>query len=815
MASQPRPTAFVTVALARPGLGDGLSYAVPDGLASPVSVGQSVEVPLGRQREVGWVIGVSDRCDLPLERVRPIVRVVDARPQFDADQLIFFRWIADYYLAPLGAVVRTALPAEARARAVRTLQPTDAGVDAIADVAPEGLAGTVLRVLVARPGLTPRALARRYPEEGDEAAFKKACAALVRRGFAAWHDDVREGQRGRVATVALTPAGRAAVPRGTRALAVHAMLLASERAVDVQTVVATHGASARDALRRFADAGWLERDEREVRDPLDEVEAIGPSQPLPLRDAQRDALVAIASASAGQTFLLFGVTGSGKTEVFLGAAAEVIARGGQVCVLVPEIGLTPQLVGRFRARFGDAVAVLHSGLSGGERLAQWRRVRAGEAQVVVGARSALFAPFQTLGLVVVDEEHDDSYKQDDGVRYNARDLAVVLGRQRQCAVVLASATPSLESWHNAEEGRYRMLRLPERATGRPVPLIEVVDMTAVAKDEGGHRPILAPVVVDALRETFARGEQAMVLYNRRGWATLVSCDDCGGSFDCPSCGIALTLHRGAMVLACHYCGLKRPMPDRCPACGGPGLVEVGKGTERVEAVLQDLFPGVSLARLDADVASRRGALHEVLSAFRAGRTQLLVGTQMLAKGHDFPGVATAVVVSVDQGFRMPDFRAGERTFALLVQLAGRAGRGATAGRVLVQTHQPELPALRWTGDVEGFLRREARVRSTLRYPPYARLALVRLDGEDRDRVMQAARDLATTLRRGLPAGFEVLGPAMAAMPRLAGRWRVQVVLRAADAARLHAWLVRARPGLEAVARRGVHATVDVDPRHLM
>lgn len=815
MPSQPRPTAFVTVALARPGLGDGLTYAVPDEVHVAVEVGQSVEVPLGRQREIGWVTAIASTCELPPDRVRPFVRVVEEQPQFDAPQLAFFRWIADYYLAPLGAVIRTALPAETRARAVRALHPTDAGVDAIADTPPDGLAGTVLRLLVARPGLTPRALARRFPEEGDEEAFKKATAWLVRRGLAAWHEDVREGQRGRVATVALTPAGRLASPRGARALAVHAMLAASDAPLDLQTVVATHGASARDALRRFGEQGWVLRAEREVRDPLDAVSAIGPTAPLPLRDAQRAALDAIAGAEGGQTFLLFGVTGSGKTEVFLGAAAGVLARQGQVCVLVPEIGLTPQLVGRFRARFGDAVAVLHSGLSGGERLAQWRRVRAGEAKVVVGARSALFAPFQALGLVVVDEEHDDSYKQDDGVRYNARDLAVVLGRQRRCPVVLASATPSLESWHNAAEGRYTLLRLPERATGRPVPSVEVVDMTAVPKDDDGRRPILAPDVVDALRATFARGDQAMVLYNRRGWATLVSCEDCGGAFDCPSCGIALTLHQHARVLACHYCGLKRPMPSTCPACAGPNLVEVGKGTERVEAVLHDLFPDVAMARLDADVASRRGALHEVLDGFRAGRTQLLVGTQMLAKGHDFPGVATAVVVSVDQGFRMPDFRAGERTFALLVQLAGRAGRGATAGRVLVQTHQPELPALRWTGDVEGFLKREARLRSTLRYPPYARLALVRLDGEDRDRVMAAAKDLAALLRRGLPAGLDVLGPALAAMPRLAGRWRVQVVLRAADAGRLHAWLTRARGHLDAVARRGVHATVDVDPRHLM
>jgi primosomal protein N' (replication factor Y) len=590
----------------------------------------------------------------------------------------------------------------------------------------------------------------------------------------------------------------------------------AEGPLDVTALVSAQGSSTRDALKRLADADVVELDERENRDPLADAPAQGSATPPELNLAQLAALTALTAEHAHGTFVLYGVTGSGKTEVFLGAARHALDRGRQVLVLVPEIGLTPQLVGRFRARFGDDVAVLHSGLTGGERLAQWRRIRAGEASVAVGARSALFAPFQDLGLVVVDEEHDDSYKQDDGVPYSARDLAVVLGREHRCPVVLASATPSLESWHNAAVGRYVRLDLPDRATARAVPDIELVDLTDL-EPVNGERPLFAPEVIGALRQTFDAGGKAIVLYNRRGYATMVQCTSCGGTYECPSCGIAMTLHRTARVVACHYCGFKRSYTTQCPSCKKHTLDELGKGTERVEEVLSAFFPDVPIGRMDADTTGVRGAHARILDAFRDGRTRMLVGTQIVAKGHDFPDVHTAVVVSADQGFRMPDFRAAERTYALLVQLAGRAGRGEVAGRVFVQTWKPDHYVLTHLGDLPGFYDRELELRQMLRYPPSARLTLIRMDGVDRKKVASAANALARKLAalREAGDGNEVLGPAPAALPRLVGRWRFQVLLRGRRIGPYRRWLARCADPLWKASAKGVRVSWDVDPRSLM
>jgi primosomal protein N' (replication factor Y) len=809
---------WIKVALARP-MADAFTYAVPAELVGRVDVGHVVLAPLGPVAETGYVVAVLDAPDIDAARVRPIRSLVDPLPAFDADQLDFFRWIADYYMAPVGSVIKTAVPGEVRAKVVRVLEPTEAGIEALTARQLEESVAAVLREIIARPGLTRRGLLRRLVDEQEEEAVEHGLAALLRHEHARWEEREDRGTRARAPTVALAGSVDAALARlpkaGPRQKALLRAVAGAEGPVDVAELVAAHGASAREVLARMVKAGALVRAEREVRDALEDARPLGATHALALNSDQQAALAALTAPEAKGAFLLFGVTGSGKTEVFLGAAQAALERGQQVCVLVPEIGLTPQLVGRFKARFGPDVAVLHSGLTGRDRLAHWRRVRSGEARVLVGARSALFAPFRALGLIVVDEEHDDSYKQDDGVRYNARDLAVVLGRRAGCPVVLASATPSLESWVNARSGRYGLLRLPRRATARPVPTVELVDMTQVERPKEGPRPILAPACVTALRDTFARGGQAMVLYNRRGYATLVECTSCGGSYECPNCGVSMTLHQRAGVVACHYCGLTRPAQEACPACGKPTLEELGKGTERVEEELQALFPEVPIARMDADTTAVRGSLHAMLDDFRAGRTRLLVGTQIIAKGHDFPGVHTAIVVSVDQGFRMPDFRASERTYALLVQLAGRAGRGDVPGRVLVQTWKPDHYALREVGSVEGFLERELRLRQTLRYPPLTRLVLVRLDGVDRPTVQGAARALAAELRRRLAEGVDVLGPSLAALPKMVGRWRYQIILRGQQVGVFRGWLTQIRPLLERAAGGGVRVTVDVDPRHLM
>ncbi|MEN0066642.1 MAG: primosomal protein N' [Myxococcota bacterium] len=788
-----------------------LTYAVPAPL-HPLQQGHVVLVPLGRQLETAYVIGENPSPSLPPEKIKPIQRILDPVPAFDDEQLEFFRWAADYFLAPLGMMIHTALPSGIRAKTLRTVVPTDEGALALTrDEAREPVELQVLREIISRPGLTRRGLQRRLRSEIDADDVRKAIDRLVRRRWAAWEEREVGETKGEVRTVSRIHGSSPEGTLGKRMTAILEALSRSEGPVDLEVLLREQGGAARDSLNRLVDRGLVEYGTRERRDALIDAPALGPPVPPPLNEDQRNALAAILEPDA-QTILLFGVTGSGKTEVFLGAAQNVLARGDQVLVLVPEIGLTPQLVGRFRARFGDRIAVLHSGLTGAARLAQWRRIRAGEVDVAIGARSALFAPFRSLGLVVVDEEHDDSYKQDEGVAYNARDLAVVLGLRKECPVVLASATPSLESWQNAQRGRYCLVRLPKRATPRPVPHVQVVNLSQL-----DDSPLLAPVVEEALHDTFERGGQAIVLYNRRGYATLVSCGACGASYECPNCRISMTLHKRERRMVCHYCGLRLDYTTVCPVCQAPELREVGKGTERIEETLQAKFPTIAIGRMDADTTKERGAHHRILSAFREGETQLLVGTQIVAKGHDFPGVQTAVVISADQALRLPDFRSAERTAALLVQLAGRAGRGAVAGRVFVQTRDPSHYVLQHLNDIEAFYGVELKHRALLTYPPYSRLCLVQLDGVDRGLVWRTIRDLAQDLREVAPRfpGIHLLGPAPAALPKIVGRWRFQLIIRGEQVGAWVDFLRAMRSKLEGRPPKGVRSRVDVDPRSLL
>ncbi len=809
---------YAQVAVARP-IAEPLTYAIPVTLSGRLEVGHAVLVPLGSVAETGYVVELAETTSLRPSAIKPIARLLDPAPVFDLRQLDFFRWVARYYVAPLGMVIHTALPSRLRARVVRALEATPGGIEAVAARKVAGEEALVLREIVQRPGLTERSLARKLADELEPKAVGRAVAALERRGMVQRFDLEIGEVKGRVKTARLrVPLGEAKTLPPRLGPTMEAVLEALDEAggeAELRALTRRLGSGARASVKRLVELGAVEMGERERRDTLAEAAPLGPTEPPPLNADQRRALEAI-NAGAG-TFLLFGVTGSGKTEVFLGAARHQLQRGRQVVVLVPEIGLTPQLVGRFKARFGERIAVLHSGLTPHQRLTEWRRIRAGEVQVAVGARSALFAPFHDLGLIVVDEEHDDSYKQDDGVPYSARDLAVVLGKRHRAAVVLATATPSLESWHNAERGLYTLLELPRRATPRPVPRVELVDMTAVPVPDEGPRPLLAPVVEEALRATFARGGKAIVLYNRRGYATQVVCTCCGAGWECPSCGISMTLHKRIRRMICHYCALSLAYTDACPVCGAEEQEELGKGTEQVEEGLRRLFPDVAMARMDADTTSSRGAHARILGDFRAGRTQLLVGTQIVAKGHDFPDVHTAVVISADRGFRIPDFRAAERTYALLVQVAGRAGRGETAGRVLVQTWKPDHYVLRHLDDVRAFLRIEMRLRGTLAYPPFSRLCLIRVDGVDRRAVLDAASAMARTLRasaQGYPR-TAVLGPAPAALPRLVGRWRFQIILRGQHLRAFRAWVEAELPKLARFAKRGIRVSWDVDPRHLM
>ena len=575
-------------------------------------------------------------------------------------------------------------------------------------------------------------------------------------------------------------------------------------------------------LRKMAAAGLVAIEEKvERRDPL-AGRRILPSRPLPLTDEQAAALALVREACDAppdgpppRPVLLRGVTASGKTEVYLQAIAGELAKGRGAIVLVPEIALTPQTIQRFAARFGDTVAVLHSQLGAGERHDEWARIRDGAARVVVGPRSALFAPVDRLGLIVVDEEHEPSYKQDETPRYHARDVAVVRARFEHCAVLLGSATPSLESWRNAQEGKYALATLARRAVAEAeLPRTFVVDMRGDAAKAEGRLPIFSETLVEAIRRRLDLGEQTMLFLNRRGYAPTVSCPACGHREECEDCSVAMTWHRDDGVLRCHVCGAFRPAPARCPACGSPDYRFGGVGTQRVEDVARRLFPRARIERMDVDVTTRKSSHEEILGRFRAGKTDILVGTQMIAKGLDFPNVTLAGVLNADAGLNIPDFRSAERTFQLIAQMAGRTGRGLRPGDVIVQTLSPDEPAIVFakTEDFEGFASGELAERRDLCYPPFSHLHCATFRGPDREATIAAAVRFAQAVGR---SDKYILGdPAPAAVEKAKGLWRFQVTLRGPEPTIL---LERLRAALAAAAAadRGpgsgrVTVSVDID-----
>ncbi|MFH1091774.1 MAG: primosomal protein N', partial [Pseudomonadota bacterium] len=579
--------------------------------------------------------------------------------------------------------------------------------------------------------------------------------------------------------------------------------------------------------------GRLKIEERRVyRDSLGRAVSFE-SRPPVLSEEQAAAAASLTAALNRRTFspfVLYGVTGSGKTEVYLAAAAESLAQGRTVLILVPEISLTPVLEGRLRARFGEEVGVLHSGLSDGERYDEWLKIKRREVRLVLGARSAVFAPLEDLGLIVVDEEHDGAYKQDEGLRYNARDLAVYRARQASALVILGSATPSLETFYAAKAGRYKLLRLPSRFGLGRLPRIDVVDMRL---DTGRRRPVLTPIMKKALADALERKEQALLFINRRGTAGLAICMSCGQVVKCLNCSVTLTLHQSAVEpealagpdkgrLNCHYCGFEIEPPRRCQACGTGRIIYLGIGTERLEKEVQKAFPEARVGRLDADTARPKGELTRILTRLRDQELDVLVGTQMITKGHHFPNITLVGVIEADLGLHRPDFRAGERTFQLLAQVSGRAGRGEAPGRVIVQTYTPEHYTLLLAEkhDYLGFFEEELAQRLELDYPPFSRLALARFQGNSEAQARDKAEESAVLGRQLIESGrtpeVDLLGPAPAPLPKIKGKHRFQILIRAAKVQALQRfldqWLNRIQPRLKGQA---VSVSIDVDPYQMM
>jgi primosomal protein N' (replication factor Y) (superfamily II helicase) len=793
----------VAVALPVPGT---FTYRDPR-RGAVVAVGTQVVVPFGARTVTGFVVGPG--APLGGVEAKEIEEVVGGEPAFDEAMIAFGRWTAEYYQAPLGEVLRAALPQGEQATAKRAVRLTELGrralerqgtliadaprdpvLGALADAGGEVPLGRLLKLIPRAKGMLARLADEGAIEVGDEVQRRRP-APTVALAFALPGDPVALPKRAAARRALLD---KLAVAAGGLPVAA---LTAAER---------TH-------LRVLSMAGLARVEHR----PIVNAPAPPPvaASPVTLNAAQAAAVDALVGALSGgfASFLLHGVTGSGKTEVYLRVIAAARAAGRGALVLVPEIALTPQLAARFRARFGEDVAVLHSGLPPRERLSAWRRLRAGEVGIALGARSAVFAPVRALGVVVVDEEHDPSFKQEEGVRYHGRDLAVVRAQQAGALAILGSATPSLESAYNVERGRFTRLSLPERATPRPLPTVEIVDLR---RHPPGPDGLLSAPLADALGAALSAGEQSILFLNRRGFSTVMLCRACGQVVRCENCVVSMTYHRGRSRLCCHYCGRTTPVPERCPSCQAARIERLGTGTERVEALVRERFPDARVARLDRDTAGTGSArdLDAILRRMQAGEIDLLVGTQMVTKGHDFPGVTLVGVLQPDQGMHLPDFRAAERTFQLLEQVAGRAGRGDRPGRVIVQTYAPDHPAIAAVArhDYQGFVRDELAERRAADYPPFARMIALRLDAREAAEARIGARAAAEAARGGGGPAVTVRGPAEAPLSRLRGRTRWQVWLSSHDRARL----VAAARAAAATVRSGgggdLRLSVDVDPQ---
>jgi primosomal protein N' (replication factor Y) (superfamily II helicase) len=810
---RPPPARLVSVAVFA-AIRQPLTYAVPASLS--LRPGQRVLVPLGTRRSTGVVLEAISKA-APGFKIREVLKALDPEPVFSAALLRLGRWVSNYYLAPPGEVYRAMLPLLPETRRARTVELTDAGRRRIRELASgllqEEREGSEAALLGNAAGSAPgtlEALTRRFSAELIE--------RLVKQGFLTIRET--EARRGRRPVWGVRLAGP--VPAHEQRLSPVARriveaLAASGGVQDHRPLLKSAGGTL-GHLKKLSTRGLIDLFYPEDQPALALAEAV----PAPeLSGPQAAVFQELASRLDRREFhavLLHGVTASGKTEIYLRLIARCLERGQSALMLVPEIALTPAAQSHFLARFPRAVALLHSGLSDVNRHEAWWRVRRGEAKLVLGTRSAIFAPIENPGVIIVDEEHEASYKQEETPRYNGRDVAVVRARLERALVVLGSATPSLESYSNAQKGKYQLLTLTERIANRPLATVEIADMREEFRETHSQIPISRRLREEIEAQLRARG-QTMILLNRRGYSWFLLCRSCGQTERCQNCSISLTYHKRQNRLVCHYCGFTAAIPARCSACGSEYLYYVGEGTEKLEDKFAEMFPSARVARLDRDAARRPEHFHKILDDFRAGRIDILVGTQLIAKGHDFAGVTLVGVVSADTMLALPDFHSAERTFQLLTQAAGRAGRGEAPGRVLVQTFYPGHYAIRLAAEQNypAFFAKEIRFRRALRYPPAAALANV----VARDQKLERAARIAHAIGKFFEASGDfgrkvrVLGPSPAPLARIKGMYRIQFILKSESRSELHAALERLAAEIDRLGIPPRAVIIDPDPLNLM
>jgi primosomal protein N' (replication factor Y) (superfamily II helicase) len=812
--------AYCDVSLPVP-LDQSFTYRLPQTMRHRAAPGCRVLVPFGTRTIAGVVLRAHDEA--PAGGAREALRLLDEEPALEEDLLKLARWIADYYCCPLGETLRAMTPLAGDLRQSKVYSLTSSGRDVARQFhfseAGDDAGSQILRLLDARP-LAASYLSKKFPQA------RAALRSLEKKGLVEMESRTEERDPLRASAERLRVEFRARAgeenKRTANALCAKKLtvsereLLAylelhpgSHNLAALDSSVAKASAAARSLARRGQVALTLE--------PL-HIPLGPPRPPHTLNERQQTAFSSIAEAIKTGGFhalLLEGVTGSGKTEVYLAAIDAALARERSALMLVPEIGLTPAVAGQFHHRFGERVAILHSAFLDSERAQQWRRIRSGAARVVVATRSGVFAPLRDLGLIVVDEEHDQSYKQQETPRYHGRDVAVVRARDCGATIVLGSATPSLETRYNTERGKYQRLELPERIERRPLPRVELIDMRQEFL-ETRKQNTFSRALIASVEERLAHGEQAMLLLNRRGFASFVACRACGERMECVNCSVTLTYHRRDRRMLCHYCDYSARVPTRCPKCDSEYIQFLGTGSERVEEDLHSTFPRARVARLDRDTVRGKRDYETILAGFRGGAYDILVGTQMIAKGHDIPNVTLVGIVNADVGLALPDFRAAERTFQLLTQAAGRAGRGTAPGIVLIQTLNPEHYAVRCAAaqNYEMFYPKEIEFRRLMWYPPFGALANVVVRSKNEEEALARSGQLGRILNPA-PEGVKVLGPAPAAVARLKTEYRYQMLVKASSRKRLGEVMKDLRRFAVSEGWNPAALLLDVDPMSLL
>ena len=807
---------FAEVAVLVP-LYNTFTYSVPDRFQTAAAPGMRVLVPFGRRRVTGYILKLQKST--PDFKTKGICDILDDRPLFPESMIDLFKWTSNYYIHPLGDVIKTALPAGLNQYDVTMVSPLEKGLELLTQgrLTPgesevmERLADTrevplkQLSKAVRNPGI--HSLAAKMERKGlilRSSTLRRDRARLKREKFLSLTDGPEESIRMSKKRLQILDT-----------LKPHAEMSLSGLKKQIP--------SAGRLVKPLEAAGYIRIVEREVfEDPLGDP--VDPDIPPDLTEEQ-EAIVSRLTADMDKGFeryLLFGVTGSGKTEVYMRIVQQALEKGKAGLILVPEISLISQTERRFRARFGENVAVLHSGLTGTEFLDQWRKILEKEAKVVIGARSSIFAPVPDPGVIIVDEEHDTSYKQETGLRYNARDLAVVRARMNRIPVLLGSATPSIQSYHNTRTGKFVKLSLEKRINKKPLPEITLVDL----KDNHGAAGIdriISPTLSKAVRKCLDNGEQALIFLNRRGFSTFPLCGSCGSSLKCRYCDVTMTFHKEQDEYRCHICGFASTHKISCPECGSKGIKPLGFGTEKIENMLSTLFPDARIARMDQDTTSGKGQMVKLLKRIKNHTVDIVVGTQMLAKGHDFPNITLVGIVCADLSLNFPDFRSCERTFQLLAQVAGRAGRGDKKGSVVMQTYNRDHFSITSSKkqDFTEFYLTEIPFRKALLYPPYARIIQLKISGKDKKKVEATAKAageyLGSKIRNDtdIRDAVQILGPVEAGIPKIASRFRWQILLKAPSAHQLNRLVRELIEDKEIQKNKGVSIAVDVDPYHML